>query len=319
MKKNLIIFFLILMAGIIVYVVTKDLISNRPENRAVNPYEYNVVKYKSVDSTKVHYKETKNIRLNTQTPKGLAWFDQKLYIISDSLLQVITVDGNEVIKTKLPASPSCITVTDKNIYIGFNNFIATYDLSGKMTGSWAPQNKKTILKSLAVKGNLLFAADAGNRRVIRYTTDGKYLDTFDGKSNKDDTHGFILPSPYFDLAFNRDGELWVVNPGKRALEQYQDNGKFRTFWTNEEVGIEGFWGCCNPAHMAFLPDGSFVTSEKNNVRIKIYKPSGEFDSVVAPSEKFAGGEIAPGLAVTTDGDIYALDFDKKEIRLFQHK
>jgi hypothetical protein len=40
---------------------------------------------------------------------------------------------------------------------------------------------------------------------------------------------------------------------------------------------------------------------------------------VAPSEKFPGEEIAPDLAVTTEGDIYALDFDKKEIRLFQQK
>jgi hypothetical protein len=319
MKKNLIIFFLIIMAAIIVFVVTKDLVSNSPENRAANPYEYNVVKYKSVDSTKVHYKETKNMGLNTPKPKGLAYANQKLYIISDSLLQVITVDGKEVIKTKLSASPSCITVTDKNIYIGFTNFIAGYDLTGKLTGSWKPLDKKTLLTSLAVKGNLLFAADAGNRRVIRYSTDGKYLDVFDGKASKDDTHGFIIPSPYFDLAFNRDGELWVVNPGKRSLEQYQDSGKFRTFWTNDEVGIEGFWGCCNPAHMAFLPDGSFVTSEKNNVRIKVYKPSGEFDSVVAPSEKFPSEEVAPDLAVTSEGDIYALDFDKKEIRLFQHK
>jgi len=319
MKKNLIIFFLILMGVIIVFVTTKDLISNRPENRAVNPWEYNVVKYKSVDSTLVHYKETKNIKLNTQKPKGIAYANQKLYIISDSLLQIITVDGKEVIKQKLPASPTCITITDKNIYIGFINFIASYDLKGKVTGSWVPLDKKTLLTSLAVKGKLLFAADAGNRRVLRYSTDGKYLDAFDGRSSKDDTHGFIIPSPYFDLAFNQDGELWIVNPGKRNLEQYLDTGKFRTFWTNDNIGIEGFWGCCNPAHFAFLKDGSFVTSEKNNVRIKVYKPSGEFDCVVAPSEKFPGGEIAPDLAVTTEGDIYALDFDKKEIRLFQQK
>ena len=289
------------------------------ENRAVNPYGYSVVKYKSVDSTKVHYKETKNIRLNTKKPKGLAYANKKLYIISDSLLQVITVDGKEVIKTKLPALPSCITVTEKNIFIGFIDYIAKYELTGKLINSWKPLDKKTILTSIAVKDDLLFAADAGNRRVVRYSVNGEYLNSFDGKSSKDDQHGFIVPSPCFDLAFNGDGKLWVANPGKLALEQYLDNGTFRSFWAKDEDGIEGFWGCCNPAHMAFLPDGSFVTSENNSVRIKVYKPSGEFDSVVAPSEKFPNEEVAPYLAVTSEGDIYALDFDKKVIRLFQHK
>lgn len=319
MKKKLIIFFLILMAGIIVYVITKDLLSNQPENRSSNPFEYNIVNLKSVDSTKVHYTETKNIRLNSKRPKGIAYANQKLYIISDSLLQVITTEGKEIIKTRLPALPSCITVTATNIFIGFTDHIARYELTGKLISSWKPLNKKTILTSIAVKNNLLFAADAGNRIVLRYSIDGKYLNAFDGKSAKEDLHGFIIPSPYFDLAFNSDEELWIVNPGKRALEQYLDNGTFRTFWTNDEIGIEGFWGCCNPAHIAFLPDGSFVTSEKNNVRIKVYKPSGEFDCVVAASEKFPEEEIAPDLAVTDEGDIYALDYEKNEIRLFQHK
>jgi len=319
MKRNFIVIFLIVMAVIIVLVVAKDLFSHQPENRAANPYEYNVVKYKSVDSTKVHYKETRNIQLNTSKPRGIAFANQKLYIISDSLLQVITLNGKELLRTKLPASPTCITVNEKNIYISFKDFFAGYDLTGKVVLSCSQTDKKTQFTSIAVKDQLLFIADAGNRRVLRYTTGGKYMDAFDGKSDKNDKHGFIIPSPYFDLAFNKDGELWVVNPGKRSLEQYKDNGTYRTFWTNEEVGIEGFWGCCNPAHFAFMADGSFVTSEKNNVRIKVYKPSGEFDCVVAPSEKFPDEEIAPDLAVTPQGDIYALDFDKKVIRLFQHK
>ena len=319
MQKKLIVFFLLLMAGIIVIVVVKDLLSNRPDKRPVNPYEYNIVKFKSVDSTKVHYIETKNIRLNVGNPKGIAYANKRLYIISDSVLQVITTGGKEIFETKLAASPSCITVTDKNIFIGFIDHLASYELTGKLISNWKPLDKRTILTSTAVKDNLLFAADAGNRRVVRYSIEGKYLDAFDGKSNKDDLHGFIVPSPCFDLAFNGDGELWVANPGKLALEQYQDTGTFRSFWSKEEDGIEGFWGCCNPAQIAFLPDGSFVTSEKKNVRIKIYKPSGEFDCVVAPNEKFANSEIAPDLAVTAEGDIYALDFDKKEIRLFQHK
>jgi len=68
-----------------------------------------------------------------------------------------------------------------------------------------------------------------------------------------------------------------------------------------------------------LEDGSFVTSEKGLVRIKIYKSSGEFLGVVAPPTKFDDkieGQ-APDVAVDNKGNIYALDFDRKVLRVFE--
>ena len=179
--------------------------------------------------------------------------------------------------------------------------------------------ERAILTSLALKDSVLFAADAGNRRVIRYALEGNRLGDFNGNPEGDYKHAFIVPSPYFDLAVNADQELWIVNPGLHALENYTGEGKLRTYWDNSSFNIDGFSGCCNPAQMAILPDGSFVTAEKGLVRIKIYKPSGEFAGVVAAPEKFKEDGHAPDLAVTPAGDIYALDFDKNRIRLFQPK
>ena len=103
-------------------------------------------------------------------------------------------------------------------------------------------------------------ADAVNRSVHRFDISGKYLDSFEGKTGGQDLHGFIVPSPYFDLKVNGDGELWVINPGKHAFENYTDDGELRSYWENNSMKVDGFSGCCNPAHIAFLPDGSFITS-----------------------------------------------------------
>ena len=83
--------------------------------------------------------------------------------------------------------------------------------------------------------------------------------------------------------------------------------------------IKGFTGCCNPANIAFLPDGNLVTSEKGIVRIKEYKPSGEFVGVVAAPSKFEGGELAPDIVTDEQGRVYALDKDRKMIRVFEKK
>jgi hypothetical protein len=162
-------------------------------------------------------------------------------------------------------------------------------------------------------------ADAGKRKVLKYNTEGKILLEFDGKADEGVLHGFIIPSGFFDLDFNPDGDLWVVNPGMHSLENYTADGNLREHWNNTSMMTEGFSGCCNPAYFTFLPDGRFVTSEKGLVRVKTYKPSGEFDGVVAAPVKFEEEGKAPDVATDSAGNVYALDFDKKMIRVFEPK
>ncbi|MEE9460788.1 MAG: hypothetical protein V3V53_03100, partial [Bacteroidales bacterium] len=83
--------------------------------------------------------------------------------------------------------------------------------------------------------------------------------------------------------------------------------------------IDGFSGCCNPAHIAIMADGSFLTSEKGVVRIKIHKPSGELSTVVAAPDKFREDGEAPDVAVDEEGIVYALDYDRNMIRIFEPK
>ena len=109
----------------------------------------------------------------------------------------------------------------------------------------------------------------------------------------------------------------MVNPGKHSLENYTDDGNLRSFLENMSPEIEGFSGCCNPAHIDIMDDGSFVTSEKGVVRIKIHEPSGELAIVVAPPDKFKEDGEAPDVAVDEEGIIYALDYDKNMIRIFE--
>jgi hypothetical protein len=155
--------------------------------------------------------------------------------------------------------------------------------------------------------------------VYIYSVDGEKISGFEGKHEEEALHGFIVPSPYFDLALNAEGDLWVANPGNHSIENYTEDGRMREFWKQSSMKIEGFSGCCNPAQFTFLPDGSFVTSEKGLVRIKIYKPSGEFKGVVAAPDKFVDDGHAPEVVADEAGNIYALDFDKKMIRLFELK
>jgi hypothetical protein len=160
-------------------------------------------------------------------------------------------------------------------------------------------------------------ADAGNRRIVIFNRDGEQIGEFEGKADSESGHGFIVPSANFDLAVNSYGELWVVNPANHALENYSEDGRLRGYWENSSIDIDGFLGCCNPARITVLQDGSFVTSEKGVVRIKIHDQSGALVTVVAPPALFKKEGQAPEVCADDDDVIYALDFDKDVIRVFE--
>jgi hypothetical protein len=115
------------------------------------------------------------------------------------------------------------------------------------------------------------------------------------KDESRNIRGFIIPSPYFDVAVAPDGLLRVVNPGEHKIEAYTFDGHLEVSWGQRGLDVPAFCGCCNPAAMAILPDGRFVTGEKGIPRVKIYGPEGKFECVVVGPDI-----LAPNFSATTE-------------------
>jgi hypothetical protein len=194
-----------------------------------------------------------------------------------------------------------------------------YSISGELLKRWKSCGDNAIITSIAVNGNDVYIADAGNKIVYHYNTAGNLLSTIGQKDPEKGIPGFVIPSPYFDLGIGRNGELWVVNPGRHSFEQYNPEGELISSWGKASMTVEGFCGCCNPSNFAILSDGSFVTSEKGIERIKIYKPTGDFSCLVAGSGAFVEGTKGLDLAVDSKGRILVLDPEKNQIRIFTEK
>ena len=241
--------------------------------------------------------------------------------MGDKKLKIINISGKLLNEISLHDKPHTVEVADNKIYIAFEKQIQVFDETGSLLQELNFSDDNSYITAVAVFNANLFVADAGTRKIIRFATDGEKLNEFDGKTNEEGSVGFIVPSPYFDIDINEEGELWVVNPGLHSLENFTFDGNLRTYWKSTSMKIDGFSGCCNPAHYTFLKDGSFVTSEKGLVRVKIYKPSGEFSGIVAAPNKFVTkieGK-APDIAVDSNDNIFVLDFDKKILRVFELK
>lgn len=318
MNKTLIYLFLSLMIIIIVIFVALDFRSNRPGRLSGNPYKLDMEELSSVDPSLISYRESRVYDIGTDEAAGLALHGDRIYVAADRNIRVISREGELIRKVALPRPPSCLDPNEQgDIIVAYRNGLAMFSPEGKELWTSDTLDSRSVFTCVKVSGSIIYVADAGRRAVHRFGIDGSLLGTFEGRTAGDSGSGFIVPSPNFDLDLTPDGELWVVNPGKHSIENYTAEGELRSYWENGEASIEGFTGCCNPAHMAIMEDGSFVTSEKGVVRIKIHKPSGKFASVVAPPDKFREDGKAPDIAVDKDGSVYALDFDRGMIRVFE--
>jgi hypothetical protein len=295
-------------------------------------FKYDVDDLAYIDPNLILYEESADaVNTGFSATHGIA-VDSKgsVYVAGDKAIRIFSRSGDQLGEIKLDGTPRCLTVTqDGTIYAGLSDHVEVYDGQGQLQASWASLGKDAILTSIAVSGDSVFAADAGHRIVIRYDTKGGIINKIGRKDNARNIPGFVVPSPYFDVAVTKDGLLRVVNPGRRRIEAYTFDGDIEFWWGEPSAAVEGFCGCCNPVNIAVLPDGGFVTCEKGLVRIKIYNSEGAFAGVVAGPDQFGAGgtstictnpeecQIAGfDVAVDTDGRVYVLDTVDNIVKTF---
>ena len=315
MKKSHITILLIILTVVIILVITIDFKSTKVENRTVNQFELNLDSLKQVDEDLITYKEKRQLILKGE-PHALAFANDTLFVLIDSSLELISTNGEVIEEVPLPENGNALTVFNHVVLIAYKNYLATYSLNGDLKKQSAVFEGTSLFTSIVATKENIFVADAGNRKVQVFNHQLKNTGEFEGVSGAESLHGFIVPSAYFDVAVNADNELWVVNPGMHSIQQYSTTGDLIKFWEKESNNVEGFSGCCNPAQICILSNGNFITSEKKIVRIKEYSSTGELLGVVAPPKLFTDEGKAPEVTCDEQGNIWALDFDKKMLRLF---
>ena len=320
MNKNLIYGILIVFGLLIAYILVGDIFKNSLKKTVKNPYAYDLGDIKNIDTNLVKFNEKKRIAVAFPEPKAIDYHHGLLGIGYKNHLQVIDTLGHEVFNKTIAGPVTAISFTPEgNILLGLQTYIEKYSANGDLLETWPIIDSSAYITSIAVHGDMVFVADAGDPSVIQYTRDGEFLHAFDGRNRKDRSYGFVIPSAYFDVDFDSEGRLWVANTGVQEIENYDYNGALVKAWGESSHEISGFLGCCNPSHFTILSDNSFVTCEKGLVRIKVYLPSGELESVVAGPDDFDENSEPADLASDELNNVYALDITRMMIRKFERK
>lgn len=239
----------------------------------------------------------------------------RIYVGGEGQVVMLAADGSVSERVAVKGTVTCLAVDEEgNLYAGTCDGIQVYGRGGDGKAVWNVFEPESILTSISLSGKAVYVADAGLKTVWVMDREGKVRGRL-RRAGKGDG-GYLVPSPYFDVAGTADGGVWVVDPGRHELVKYSADGEEKVVWGDSGAGDESFCGCCNPSHIALSPDGGFVTAEKGIVRVKRYGGNGEYLGLVAGSGLFPARERIADLATDGSGRVYVLETSGKRVRVF---
>jgi len=276
--------------------------------------------------------------------------------------------GEILKRIALPTMPSDILLDNANgffadkILVAYRYGVWVYDEEGNQIQVFSAPvsvspNQEQFISSIAVHENALYMADAMQNVIYRFNIEGK-CDLVIGKdwsynANGESFPGFDADWPYFDLAVDSNGVIWVGDTKNRRLVPFDHDGTWlsskawgKSGYSAESLlhggsilpAVDEFFGN-NPTSIALLNDGRFVTVERIVNQVKVFSSSGEFLTYVTPPNFFTNeAEVVflvdkelqrktredswlPAIRVDTceDNSIVLLDQMRMKVHLFVEK
>ncbi|NIA21805.1 MAG: hypothetical protein GWP05_07555 [Anaerolineaceae bacterium] len=244
----------------------------------------------------------------------------RFYLAGRRGVTVFDSEWKKLRQLPTPNQATAVALDDSaRVYVTERRRVHVFSGRGRLLDSWGEPGKGrgqlSFVTGITVAGANLWLADAGNRVVHRFTPGGDFIDDIGGRDPQTGRPGIICPSPYLDVAASGDGTLYVGNPGKWRVEQYDLNGRLVRYWGAPGLAANRFQGCCNPTNLALTPEGNFVTAEKGAApRVKVSDGRGRLLALMGKEYFTARPSAYPGarnagldIAVTGQGRIFVVD------------
>ena len=195
-------------------------------------FTYDVSSYVQTDPALLRYDEAAPIPTGFHAPRCIEMNRQdELFVAGDLQIKVLDAAGPTTRTIALPERAQGLAhVDDGRLVVAYKERIEVRDAHGQVLAAGSVLPGKTHLTSVTVAGDTIFAADAGNREVLRCDFAGQVLGRFGRKGGDEGNPGFAIPSAYFDIELGADGLLWVTNTGRHQVEAYTLDGRFELGW-----------------------------------------------------------------------------------------
>ena len=205
------------------------------------------------------------------------------------------------------------TDTEGNIYVTSKHKLQKFARNGKRlesTGKEEASSKNDGFndpRGITLQNKKVYVCDRNNHRIQVFDLKLKYLESigFYGREI-----GKIY-APY-DVKFDKDGNMYIVELGNRRVQVMNANGQFIRFFGNNRKGNIG------------LPTGLHVDKDENIVyisdfaddRIVVYTTSGKFVGIISSHGTGVGQLHSPYCMTSRDGKLYVCDSGNNRVQTF---
>lgn len=172
--------------------------------------------------------------------------------------------------------------------------LRVFDPRGGFLGGWGGRGSGEYgfkeLCGVAIAGDAMYVADTWNGRVQAFTTAGVL------RASAGDLYG---PR---GVTIAPDGRVWVADTGNHRVVSYDALLQDRQIFGRRGTAMGEF---TSPIGIAAAPSGAIYVADAGNRRIQVLAPDGAVRS--AFNVPGWAGNAEPGLAVDSDGTLYATD------------
>jgi DNA-binding beta-propeller fold protein YncE len=166
---------------------------------------------------------------------------------------------------------------------------------------------------VAVDGFKVLVLDAGTNKIFRFDLNGAWLDQVVDIRQVDPSHVPQVTA----FAMDRDGRMLIADVSQQQVLLLDSflNLQMR-------VGAPGTLGdqFTDPSGVAFLPDGSFVVTDRGNRRLCHYGRLGFFEGIVGGDFEVDNPFILPqGVAADNFGNVFVADQGNGRIHVLDRR
>ena len=194
--------------------------------------------------------------------------------------------------------------------------VLVFDRDGRFLTSWGEGIFKTTHWISIDREGSVYCVDAGDHTVRKFTAEGKLLMTLGNKDQPSDTGATTddftqvkRGGPPFNcptsLAFAPSGEFYVSDGyGNARIHKFSPDGTLLFSWG--EPGTKP--GQFKVPHSIFVDrNGTVYVADRENNRIQLFNPNGEFINQFITHYQWAGISRPDGLFIDADDILYVAE------------